>query len=132
MLIKRKFILSILIVVVSGFLLMLSAGENKDAAAVVKMKNTLKFSPDTVKINVGETVLWKNTSLLMHTVTADSALAGKKESVAYPKDAEPFNSGNLDPEQTFKHTFTVPGTYKYFCIPHEAANMTGYVIVKPE
>jgi plastocyanin len=28
-----------------------------------------------------------------------------------------------------RHTFDVPGTYQYFCIPHEMAGMTGTVVV---
>lgn len=100
-------------------------------AAVVTMNNLLKFEPAQVTIKVGETVEWQNTSLLVHTVTANPKLAANKEHVALPKRAEPFNSGNLDPKATFQHTFTVPGTYRYFCIPHEATGMVGEVIVKP-
>lgn len=38
----------------------------------------------------------------------------------------------MDPKTTFEHTFAVPGTYRYFCIPHEGAKMQGTVIVRPE
>ena len=36
-----------------------------------------------------------------------------------------------DPGQTFKYTFTTPGTYRYFCIPHGSpgAGMHGTIIV---
>lgn len=103
-----------------------------DPAAVVEMTNTLKFTPDTVEVTVGETVRWENTSLVMHTVTADPEEATMDGSVVLPESAAPFDSGNMDPEETFEHTFTEPGTYRYFCIPHEAAKMRGTVIVRPE
>lgn len=101
-------------------------------AAVITMTNLLKFEPAVVTITAGETVLWKNSSLLVHTVTADSDLVANPENVALPKGAAPFNSGNIEPEGTFQHTFTVPGKYRYFCIPHEAAKMIGEIIVKPK
>jgi plastocyanin len=47
-----------------------------------------------------------------------------------PKAASAFDSGNLDPKETFEHTFDVPGTYRYFCIPHEGTKMYGTVIVE--
>jgi len=98
-------------------------------AATVEMTNSLNFNPDTVVIQTGETVQWKNTSLLVHTVTGDPSQETMEISATLPEGARPFDSGNLDPNETYEHTFTVPGTYGYFCIPHEAA-MRGIVIVK--
>lgn len=107
------------------------AQSNSGPAAVVGMTNTLKFEPDTVRIEAGETVRWENSSIIVHTVTADPEKATKDESVQLPERASPFDSGNLDPEATFEHTFEVPGTYRYFCIPHEATKMYGTVLVEP-
>ncbi len=101
-----------------------------EADAVVMMTNDLKFTPATVTIQRGQTVEWRNTSLLVHTVTADPAKATLAESVRLPDGAPAFDSGTLDPEATFRHTFTVPGTYRYFCVPHEGAKMRGTVIVE--
>lgn len=108
-----------------------AAQSESEPAAVVGMTNTLKFTPDTVRVDVGETVRWENTSIVVHTVTADPEEATLDESVRLPEGASPFDSGNMDPEATFEHTFEVPGTYRYFCIPHEATKMFGTVIVKP-
>ncbi len=107
-------------------------GKKVQPAAVITMSNLLKFEPAEVTVTAGETVLWKNSSLLVHTVTADSSLVANPANVALPKGAAPFNSGNIEPEGTFQHTFTVPGKYRYFCIPHEAAKMIGEIIVKPK
>ncbi|HKL19188.1 MAG TPA: plastocyanin/azurin family copper-binding protein [Halalkalibaculum sp.] len=99
-------------------------------AATVEMTNTMKFTPDTVRINTGETVLWKNTSLLAHSVTGDPSVSSIQGSAKLPKGAEAFDSGMMDPKESFRHTFKEPGTYQYFCIPHEGAKMYGWVIVE--
>lgn len=97
---------------------------------VVTMDNMLKFIPAQVTIASGATVAWRNTSLLVHTVTADPDKAARPESTALPEDAAPFDSGDIVPDGTFSHRFTVPGTYRYFCIPHEGAAMIGTVVVE--
>lgn len=99
-------------------------------AAVVEMTDSLKYVPPKVTINAGETIEWRNLSALVHTVTADPKLANKPEHVALPEGAKPFNSGSIQPKDNYRYTFTVPGYYKYFCIPHEAAGMIGEVEVR--
>lgn len=98
--------------------------------AVVEMDNRLRFVPDTVRIRAGEAVRWENTSDLVHTVTADPAMAALESSVSLPAGAQPFDSGDLVPGDVYVRSFDVPGTYKYFCIPHERAGMVGRVIVE--
>lgn len=102
---------------------------NIDPAVTVEMTNTMKFTPDTVRIESGQTIKWENTSLLAHSVTGNPSKASIEGSARLPKEAKPFDSGMMDPKQTFSHTFKVSGTYKYFCIPHEGAKMYGWVIV---
>lgn len=106
------------------------AYDTADPAATVGMTNSMKFEADTVKISAGETVKWENSSLLAHTVTGDPAESSIEGSAKLPEGAEPFDSGMMDPEETFSHTFEVPGTYQYFCIPHEGTKMYGWVIVE--
>lgn len=101
-----------------------------DVAAEVTMTNQLRFSAQTVRIRVGETVRWRNTTPLIHTVTADPDRAAEASDVALPPGARAFDSGDVEPGATFEHTFTVPGEYRYFCVPHEAAGMVGTVIVE--
>ena len=83
-----------------------------------------------VNFEVGETVTWRNDSALVHTVTGKPSEAASAESVALPEGAEPWGSGRLGPGETFEHTFEVAGKYQYFCIPHEGADMYGYVTVE--
>jgi plastocyanin len=51
--------------------------------------------------------------------------------VAMPAGAQPFNSGKIKPGGSFEQKFSIPGTYKYVCEPHEEMDMKGQVIVKP-
>jgi plastocyanin len=104
-------------------------GSESPLAALVDMTNRLQFSPDTVRIQAGGTVLWRNASALVHTVTADPGRAVRVESVHLPASAQPFHSGEIRPGEEFRHTFAVPGEYRYFCVPHELAGMVGVVIV---
>ena len=61
------------------------------------------FGPGAVTVTVGDTVTWTNADDSPHTVTSDGA----------------FDSGNVEPGQSFSHTFTEPGTYTYVCQYHD-------------
>jgi plastocyanin len=97
--------------------------------ATVDMDNRMNFLPDTVRIAVGESVVWRNGSDIVHTVTADPARAELPGSVRLPPNARPFDSGDMRPGEEFTHVFLEPGEYRYFCVPHERAGMVGVVIV---
>ncbi|MFQ5699288.1 MAG: plastocyanin/azurin family copper-binding protein [Myxococcota bacterium] len=99
--------------------------------AVVTLTNDLHFSPSPLEVRVGQTVEWRNDSLLVHTVTLDPARAARPRDVALPAGAEPFDSGVLLPEKVFRHRFRVAGRYRYYCIPHEGAGMVGEIQVRP-
>jgi plastocyanin len=108
-----------------------AAKRQMKADALVTMSG-FSFIPDHITINAGQSVEWNNTAAIeTHTVTADPKLAQNIKSVALPPGAEPFNSGDLKADAIFRHTFTVPGVYRYFCIPHEKMGMIGEVEVKP-
>jgi len=99
-------------------------------AVVVEMDDRLRYAPSPVTIQSGQTIQWVNRSRLTHTVTADASLAIDKSHVQLPEGARPFNSGNIRPKESFSYTFTVPGAYRYFCIPHEANGMIGEITVQ--
>ena len=101
-----------------------------EPAATVEMTNQLTYDPETVTVGVGETVEWRNTSALVHTVTADESKESLEESADVPEGAEPFHSGRLEPGESFSHAFDTPGRYGYFCVPHEGAKMRGVVVVE--
>jgi plastocyanin len=100
------------------------------AAATIQMTDALKFDPATVTVPRGSTVMWRNTSQVQHTVTDDPSKAATAADAQLPSGVQAWDSGLLDPGATFSHTFDVPGTYKYFCQPHEAAGMMGTIVVQ--
>ncbi len=98
--------------------------------ATVTMTDQLKFEPATLTISKGTKVTWRNTGQVAHTVTDDPSKAADKSHAALPSGAQPWDSGMINAGQEYSRTFDVPGTYKYFCIPHEAAGMVGTIIVQ--
>ncbi len=75
------------------------------------------FSPKTLSVNVGDTVVWTNSGAMAHTVTADNAS---------------FVSTTLQPGQTYSHTFTSAGSFAYHCQFHGASGgvgMSGTIVV---
>jgi plastocyanin len=99
-------------------------------AAVVKMTDKPPmYKPQKVSIKVGQTVEWINNAETLHSVTTDPDSAQKPTDVSSPPGAKPFDSGFMKPGMTFDYTFTVPGKYKYLCLPHEKDGMVGYVMV---
>ena len=100
------------------------------ASATVKITEQEMFAPKTVTIHAGDTVEWVNSSGAVHTVTDDPALAATAKDSSLPAGAVAFNSGFLKSGQTYRHQFTVPGQYRYFCILHESSGMVGTVVVQ--
>lgn len=99
-------------------------------ATVIHMSNNFAFAPQTVRIKVGDTVEWRNTTLFTHTVTDDPRHDANAKDMSLPADAAPFDSGSIPAGQIYRHTFTVPGAYRYRCDPHHDLDMTGVVIVE--
>ena len=95
-----------------------AAGEAVSAAAAspatVKIDN-FAFAPATLTVTAGTTVTWKNEDDSPHRI-------GDKNGT--------FKSAALDTDDTFSHTFTVPGEYAYICTIHPY--MAGTIIVKSD
>lgn len=98
----------------------------------ITMTDDLRFAPEEIRIRAGQTVLWRNTTPVLHTVTADPAAVRDARQVLLPPGAEPFDSGFMFENDEFRHTFTVPGEYVYICVPHDTAPMVGRIVVEPE
>lgn len=98
---------------------------------VVKMLDVPPhFEPSTVTIKVGDTVEWDNVGQSVHHSTDDPQMAVERVDVASPAGTAAFDSGFMRPGETFTHTFTKPGIYKYVCAAHEADGMKGEIVVK--
>ena len=89
----------------------------------------LHFHPETTYVKVGDIVEWRNQSSFTHSVNADPARF--PQDVAIPAGAAAFDSGRIPAGAIYSHAFTVPGTYKYVCLPHVDFGMTGTVVVEP-
>lgn len=70
------------------------------------------YSPNVIRIKVGQSVMWMNDDVLAHTVTADGRA---------------FDSGFMNPGGSFTFTFNKAGTFAFRCTPHPW--MKGTVIV---
>ncbi|NIP62203.1 MAG: hypothetical protein GWN01_16180 [Nitrosopumilaceae archaeon] len=76
------------------------------------------YIPSTIKISAGESVTWKNSDSAFHSVTSGS----------YDLPDGRFDSGHMDPSQTFTVTFDEAGIHDYFCKLHPW--MKGQVVVE--
>jgi plastocyanin len=88
-----------------------------------------RYTPATLTVPTGATVTWTNAGAEPHTVTADPSKAVNAADVMLPAGAAPWDSGLLTSGQSYSHTFTTAGTYKYFCIPHESLGMVATITV---
>src|ERR1700712_1050340 len=108
-------IISLALVLVSGFFLLTSCGSKSNnstnptstgttpvAAANATIQN-FAFSPATIYVTVGGTVTWTNKDATAHTVTDNNG---------------GFDSGNIAADATYKMTFAKAGTYTYHCSIH--------------
>lgn len=82
--------------------------QNSTESIIIK---NFAFSPSSITINVGTTVVWTNEDSMPHRIKSDS-----------------FFSSVLGKGATFQQTFSAPGTYKYICSIHPSMN--GEIIVK--
>ena len=82
---------------------------------VVVMIRQLRYERDTIRVKVGDVVVWRNGDPLEHTVTADSAA---------------FESPLIKPGELWSHRFTAAGRFAYHCMPHPF--MKAVVLVQEE
>ena len=75
------------------------------------------YIPSVIAIDFGNQVTWVNEDSAFHSVTSGF----------YGEPSELFDSGYLDPFESFTFDFDEKGTYDYFCTLHPW--MKGQVIV---
>jgi plastocyanin len=90
-----------------------AAAPAASSAMQVTIQN-FAFSPASLTIPAGTTVVWTNKDTAPHTVTVRSGPVT-------------FSSPNLQQGDSFTYTFTQSGTYQYYCAVHP--NMTASVTV---
>ena len=106
------FVLAIFLVM-SVILAMMSSvsAENYD----ISITDDMKFNPEDLTINVGDTVTWTNNDGMGHTATSTDGPAS-------------FDSGNIASGGTWSFTFTEVGTYEYKCDYHSSMTATITVV----
>ena len=88
------------------------------AAGAVKMvenNGVYSFTPASLTVKVGTTVVWTNTSDAPHTVTSDTGAF--------------VTPSSLSQGQTYSFTFTTAGTFPYHCAIHPYMKAT--IVVTP-
>lgn len=84
------------------------AGNTSTVMIITDSSGAFAFSPASLTIKAGTTVIWKNVTTVGHTVTSD--------------DGKSFDSGSANPiaaqSGTFSFTFNTPGTFAYHCSIH--------------
>ena len=80
----------------------------------ISITDDMKFNPEDLTINVGDTVTWTNNDGMGHTATSTDGPAS-------------FDSGNIAASATWSFTFTEAGTYNYKCDYH--SSMTASITV---
>ena len=124
-----------LYIFVLAFLVFVACGS--DGEPVVAMSPGHVFDPESLTVAPGTKVVFTNDSEEAHTVTAYED--------ALPEGAEYFSSGGFEdeeraraavadalipPGEQYSVTLEEPGTYEYFCIPHEADGMKAEIVVE--
>lgn len=84
---------------------------NTPGANEIFMRGSI-FSPSTLTVSAGTIVKWTNNDNMPHTVTNPLGL---------------FDSGTLNPGESYTFVFNIPDTYIFFCQLH--ANMNGTIVV---
>ena len=79
------------------------------------------FSPASITVSPGTTVVWTNTGQSIHSVTSDTG--------AFDSNPSCPTGPCIDPGGTYSHTFTTAGTFAYHCRVH--SNMTAVVVITP-
>ncbi|WP_248895805.1 plastocyanin/azurin family copper-binding protein [Haloplanus halobius] len=86
------------------------------------------FDPVGLHIQPGDTVTFVNASG-SHSATSYSTDNDRAETRRIPEGASGFDSGVFDEAgATYSHTFTVEGTYDYYCAPHKTLGMVGRIV----
>ncbi|KAL6606427.1 hypothetical protein ACP70R_042080 [Stipagrostis hirtigluma subsp. patula] len=85
----------------------------------------LVFEPNEFSVKSGETITFKNNAGFPHNVVFDEDEVPSGVDVSKISKEEYLNA----PGESFSVTLTVPGTYAFYCEPHQGAGMVGKVTV---
>eukprot|EP00232_Nephroselmis_pyriformis_P003688 CAMPEP_0182912708 /NCGR_PEP_ID=MMETSP0034_2-20130328/37660_1 /TAXON_ID=156128 /ORGANISM="Nephroselmis pyriformis, Strain CCMP717" /LENGTH=156 /DNA_ID=CAMNT_0025049397 /DNA_START=31 /DNA_END=501 /DNA_ORIENTATION=+ len=98
-------------------------------AATIKLgsdSGELAFVPASIKVKAGETITFVNNKAFPHNVVFD------EDNVPEGVNADAISHEDYlnGPGDSVTNKFDKPGTYGYYCEPHQGAGMTGEIIVE--
>jgi plastocyanin len=85
----------------------------------------LVFEPSEFTVKAGDTITFKNNAGYPHNVVFDEDEVPSGVDATKISQEEYLNA----PGETYSVTLTVPGTYSFYCEPHQGAGMVGKVTV---
>src|SRR5687767_7133290 len=85
-----------------------TSADKSTGGTTVTMK-LIAFQPESITVDAGTSVSWKQTDPGVHTVTSGTVDQGTGGVTEKPDGT--FDSGNLETGKTFSFTFAEPGTY---------------------
>ena len=104
----------------SAFVVALLTAVGMSMAAQIQVSIVdFSFSPDSVRVNPGDSIVWTNNGTVPHTST--SGTNGVWDSL--------WDSGDLTHGSTFVRGFPANGKFRFFCRHHWSLGMTGVVVV---
>ncbi|OEL15836.1 Plastocyanin, chloroplastic [Dichanthelium oligosanthes] len=85
----------------------------------------LVFEPSEFSVKAGDTITFKNNAGFPHNIVFDEDEVPSGVDVEKISQSEYLNAQG----ETYSVTLTVPGTYGFYCEPHQGAGMVGKVTV---
>lgn len=85
----------------------------------------LVFEPSQFTVKAGDTITFKNNAGFPHNVVFDEDEVPSGVDATKISQEEYLNA----PGETYSVTLTVPGTYGFYCEPHQGAGMVGKITV---
>ena len=113
-----KFLKSLITTLITLFITTAAFSEAHMIEMLNKSGNEMMvYSKKVIKVNVGDTVTWKATT--------------KGHNVEFIRNGTPEGVGKFKSKMNVdaEYKFDVPGIYAYWCTPHKAMGMIGFVVV---
>ena len=103
---RRLVLVAILVLAVAGLspaMRAMAAEQRTEPRQHTVTIDATSYSPRTLTVHVGDTIVWVNDDLFPHTVTAKTGR---------------FDSGDIPAGKSWRHTVKGEGLFAYFCTYH--------------
>ncbi|HLI50500.1 MAG TPA: hypothetical protein VKU87_01810 [Thermomicrobiaceae bacterium] len=97
---------------------------------IVQLTKKNKFNPSSSTLLRGHTVYFENvTNDTTFNVTCDPSKVKNPKDAKVPQGAQPFDSGDIKPGDTWSYRFEIPGEYTVTSVRQEQDGMVGHITV---